>query len=52
MNKNFFSTKLGTVITLLLCLCAAVLFWLFVQYCDTLGFDNISELSSIIGDRL
>lgn len=52
MNKKFFSTKLGTVITLLLCFCAAVLFWLFVKYCDTHGLENISELAAGLGARL
>lgn len=34
MKKNFFELKIGTVISVVLCLVFAVLFWLFVKYSD------------------
>ena len=52
MNKNFFNTKFGTLITLLLCFIAAILFWLFVKFCDVHGFDNISQIAAGLGGRI
>ena len=37
VNKKLFGKRMGTVITLVLCLAAAVLFWLFVKYCEVSG---------------
>ena len=37
MNKKQFGKKIGTVLTLSMCLAAAVLFWLFVKYCEVSG---------------
>lgn len=34
MKKKIFGIKIGTVLTWLFCLIAAVLFWLFVKYSD------------------
>lgn len=47
MNKKILGIKIGTILTVVLSLCFAVLFWLFVKYSDSepagaisiIGFD-------------
>jgi len=34
MNKKIFGIRIGTILTALLCLGAAVMFWLFAKYLD------------------
>lgn len=48
MNKKLFGHRLLTVITLILCLGAAVLFWLFVKYCDANDVESISALAAML----
>ena len=36
MKKNFFGIKIGTVISVVFALIAAILFWLFVGYSDAM----------------
>ena len=51
MNKKFFNYKISTIITIVLCLIAAVLFWLFVKYCDEYGLNNASALASMLSGQ-
>ena len=50
-NKKLFGKDVGTIVTILLCLIAAVLFWLFVKYCDTYNVDDLPALSSMLGGK-
>lgn len=34
MKKNHFSNKINTVVTAVLCVLAAVMFWLFAKYLE------------------
>ena len=51
-NKKLFGKDIGTLITLLLCLVAAVLFWLFVKYCDTYNVADLPAISSMLRGKL
>lgn len=51
-NRKLFGKDFKTVITFLLCLVAAVLFWLFVKYCDTYHVDDLPAISSMLRGAL
>ncbi len=51
-NKKIFGKDIGTVITFVLCLAAAILFWLFVKYCDKYQFENLSAIASMFRGNL
>lgn len=51
-NKKVFGKDIGTVITFLLCLAAAVLFWLFVKYCDRYNVDDLPAIASMLRGNL
>ena len=45
MKKRFFGIKLNTVLTVTLCLVAAVAFWLLVKYTEST--DLVTALSAV-----
>lgn len=51
MKKKIFGIKIGTILSVILCLVAAVLFWLFVKYSESGAALAIRSLaSSLIGE--
>ena len=39
MNRKFLGIKISTYLTVICCAVAAVLFWLFVKYSESGGFE-------------
>lgn len=44
MKKKIFGIKLGTIITFLTCLIAAVIFWLFAKFSELSGVQQLIGL--------
>jgi hypothetical protein len=46
MKKGFFGKKLGTFVTVLLCLLASLFLWLFIQLAES-GADSAALLNTM-----
>lgn len=44
MNKKIFGIKIGTILSVVLCLAIAVVFWLFVKYSESSAVSCIAPL--------
>lgn len=49
MNKRFLGIKFSTILSVILCLGFAVLFWLLVKYSEAGGSMAFYHISSVLG---
>ena len=52
MKKKIFGIKIGTVVSVILCLIAAVLFWLFVGYYELQSSQAFASLAAALSYKL
>ena len=49
MNKKILGVKIGTVISVLVCFAAAILFWLVVKYAETDPTQTLAAFARTLG---